>query len=176
MSDTTSQTMDYQTSQASTGDVGIPLRIRNPSSLEQQPTSRSISTTTQPITQSLTTRQATPPLTSIDTSSLPRTTLLKTYLLQSSDRTQQCRICMQPANQLLNFTISYLHPTIPLTSDLVIPVCNSLSCGEAARLTCASQVGESIERHEDVSCGNCGAKSRTALCSACKFSRKSLGP
>lgn len=171
MSDATSQTMDYQTSQSSAQDTAIPLRIRDPSIL-QRSTPVPTNATTDLVTRSPTPRQATPPPASIDTSSLHRTTLLKTYPIQSSDRTQQCRICTQQANQFLNFTVSYLHPTMPLTSDSVIPVCSKISCGDAARLICASQVGEKIERHEDVNCGNCGAKARSALCGACKFSRE----
>ena len=162
MSDTTSLTLDYQ---SSSFDSAIPLRIRN-SAMLQNPS------TTDSSTQLAIVRQATPPP-PIDISSLPRTTLLKTYQLNSSDRKQPCRICAKDAQQLLHFTISYLHPTTPLTDDSCVPVCNSPACGEGARLILANREGELMERSErgEVKCGNCGAKSRSALCGACKFSR-----
>ena len=168
MSDATSTTMDHPESS-----ISIPFRIRNPLGLPL-----SLLNINEPTTSTaLVPRLSTPPpqhaaKSNIDTTNLQRTTLLKTYPLNSSDTPQRCRICTtNPAQQLLHYTVSYLHPTTAITQDSLFPVCNTFACEKEASVRCVSEIGERREG-EERRCAGCGARSRGGLCGGCTLSRE----
>ncbi|CAL3965896.1 unnamed protein product [Diplocarpon coronariae] len=114
------------------------------------------------------------------TSKAFRTSVVKTYRTdQLGSRAWECRFCGKLASQVHYAATSILSPSGSSLVDGAIPTCTSTKCyHQGSEL--AHQCGKNAA-HEPglMSCGNCGGRSRTALCGQCTFSygsRNSIRP
>ncbi|KAI9049534.1 hypothetical protein LZ554_006562 [Drepanopeziza brunnea f. sp. 'monogermtubi'] len=112
---------------------------------------------------------ATPP------SSRPfRTTAVKTYRTdQLGSRTWECRVCSKPATQVHHAAASILSPQGSKLIDTAVPTCSADRC-RTHGFEIAQQFSNTALPESDVThCGNCGGRSRTALCGGCTFAYNS---
>ncbi|PBP20530.1 hypothetical protein BUE80_DR008623 [Diplocarpon rosae] len=105
------------------------------------------------------------------TSKAFRTSIVKTYRTdQLGSKTWECRFCGKPALQVHHAAASILSPSGSALVDAAIPTCTSTQCYKQGS-ELAHYCGKNAVRESELtSCGNCGGKSRTALCGQCTFS------
>ncbi|PBP17423.1 hypothetical protein BUE80_DR011813 [Diplocarpon rosae] len=100
-----------------------------------------------------------------------RTSIVKTYRTdQLGSKIWECRFCGKPALQVHHAAASILSPSGSSLVDGAIPTCKSTQCyNQGCEL--AHHCGKNTFCEAELtSCGNCGGKSRTALCGQCTFS------
>lgn len=100
-----------------------------------------------------------------------RTTAVQTYRThQLASRTWECRVCAKPATQIYHAAASTFSPHCSSMADATVPTCGAARCRTHGYEIAQHFSKTALPESEVTSCGNCGAKSTTALCGGCTFS------